>query len=544
MTSFLLDTCMDEFGANLIYTSNDLRPHFALDRAVKDADGSKRATFERGGETWTAALSYQESGLAPRDHPDYRLETVREHRITVCPISDEAGKRRAKYHVAPRWPDMETTEGKSVSTPELLGVNVKTQGAKLDAGEYPELLRRGAEALDINPGYFAHEHAYSNIYEAESYVRVDRQKATRIFGSGSVMQRLFELAGGSGKFRMLREDDRGDAGSMHMCSFRPETAGALVAGHSLGKRAKHYLPKNPPGDPSDPLHHPKVCMLFKRSLNDDTVRWSERVDLRREIDELLLNLLSWAGLPTRPDGETFIADGYFEPTDSIQPTLSIVEDPTPEIKREQGMAVVKALAGLGTGNPDLNQSDTDALRVMTDGGQAQEVSTVAEAVGKSRRTVYRIIDRLSEILRLEQGTVSFASDYMAAQARYGLRSARDAFDRDGGVVGEQSAWSAFLAEYGPDVGERFPDAVIRRLKLDFGEVPADIDMQEVLKAGLRAWLRSGRDRVEYEAGRAFWTQGGERYSTSDTPGSQASGGLTGSVPGRRDSSKSELKSLR
>ncbi|MFL9708857.1 DUF7845 domain-containing protein, partial [Aeromonas veronii] len=87
---------------------------------------------------------------------------------------------------------------------------------------------------DINPGYFAHEHAYSNIYEAESYVRVDRQKATRIFGSGSVMQRLFELAGGSGKFRMLREDDRGDAGSMHMCSFRPETAGALVAGHSLG----------------------------------------------------------------------------------------------------------------------------------------------------------------------------------------------------------------------------------------------------------------------------------------------------------------------
>ena len=51
---------------------------------------------------------------------------------------------------------------------------------------------------------------------------------------------------------------------------------------------------------------------------------------------MLLNLLSWAGLPTRPDGETSIEDGYFEPSDSVRPTLSLVEDPTPEIEREQG----------------------------------------------------------------------------------------------------------------------------------------------------------------------------------------------------------------
>ena len=56
----------------------------------------------------------------------------------------------------------------------------------------------------------------------------------------------------------------------------------------------------------------------------------------RRLDEMLLNLLSWAGLPMRPDGETSIEDGYFEPSDSVRPTLSLVEDPTLEIEREQG----------------------------------------------------------------------------------------------------------------------------------------------------------------------------------------------------------------
>lgn len=518
MSSFLLDTCMDEFGANLIYTSNDIHPHFALDRAVKDANGSKRATFGWSGETWAARLWYQESGLASRDHPDYRLETVREHRIMVKPVDDPAGKRRAQFHVAPRWPDMETTEGNAISTPNLLGVNVKAQGAKLDFDAYPELLRRGADALDINPAYFASEHPYSNIYEAETYVRANRKKTGTVFGDGSPMQRIHELAGRSGKYRKLIEDDRGEEGIMHLTAFTPETASALISGHGLGKRPKHYLPKHPPADPEDPLHHPKVCMLFKQALNTGSVPWSDRGDLRRELDETLLNLLSWAGLPTRPDGETFIEDGYFEPSDSIRPTLSIVEDPTPEIKREQGAAVVKALAGLGTGNPDLTQSDTEALKVMADGGQAQSVESLAGAIGRSRRTVYRIVDRLSSLLDLADGIVAFGSDYLAAKARHGVRSARDAFDRDGGASAEESPWSAFLAEYGPDVSHRFPNAEADNIELDFGEMPLDVDMQEVLKEGLRAWLRSGRGKQEYRAGRAYWTQDGRRDSTPELGG--------------------------
>lgn len=402
--TWLLDTTVDEFGGNLIYTDDNLAPHYALDKAVKDIDGSKRVRFDRDGETWVAVLSYDESGLKPRDHPDYWLETVREHQITVHAVDDTAGKRKASYQIAPRWPDMESKgDSPDPSTPNIVGVNVKTQGAKLDFDAYPELLRQAADALGINSGYFTGEHSYSNIYQAETYVRVDRQKTGRVFGRGSVMERLFELAGENGKYRKLIEDDRGHDGIMHMAGFGPDTAGALVSDHSLGKRAKHYLPKNPPEDREDPLHHPKVCMLFKQSLNDGSAAWSDRADLRQELDELLLNLLSWSGLPTRPDGDTYINDRYFVPDDSFHPALSIIDDPTPEIRREQGTAVVKALSGLGTGNPDLNESDTDALEVMADGGQRQDISDVAEAIGRSRRTVYRFIERLSEVVESDNG---------------------------------------------------------------------------------------------------------------------------------------------
>lgn len=534
---WLLDTTVDEFGGNLIYTDDDLAPHFALDAAVKDGEGSKRALFERAGETWVVELAYDPSGLKPRDHPDYRLETVREHTITVRPTEDPAGKRRANFQIAPRWPDIESKgDSPNPSTPNIVGINVKAQGAKLDLDAYPDLLRRAADALDVNPDYFSREHRYSNIYQAETYTRVNREKSGAVFGEGSPMQRIHELAGRSGKYRKLIEDDRGADGMMHMTAFTPETASALIGGHSLGKRPKHYLPKNPPDDPDDPLHHPKICMLFKQSLNgsNGSVAWSDRGDLRDELDETLLNLLSWAGLPTRPDGETFVEDGYFEPDDSFQATVSLVEDPTPEIQREQGTAVVKALSGLGTGNPDLTQSDTDTLEVMADGGQRQDIDDLAEAIGCSRRTIYRVINRLSALLDIADGKVAFASDYLAAQARHGLHAARDAFERDGDSRGEDSAWAAFKAEYAPEVSDRFPDADAENIELQFGEMPDDMDMTEVLKEGLRAWLRSGRDATEYRFGRMEWSQNGRRRI-------KQARALDDSLPITKD--ESELKSV-
>jgi hypothetical protein len=507
-SAFLLDTCADEAEMNLVYDEHDLSPHFACDAICKNEeyDGIRRVGFEYEGERWSARLRPQESGLAPRDHPDYTNDTVREHRINVEPLDDPAGKRSANFHIAPRWPNPETVDpdAPAPSWPDdLLGVNVAVKGAKLPLDAYPDLLCRAAEALDINPDYFGYEHEYSNITTFETYVRARRELTGRVYGNGSPMQGIHELAGRTGKYRKLIEDDRGEEGSMHLTAFTPETAGALIDGHTLAKRPKHYLLRNPPEDPDDPLHHPKICMLFKKSLHGESVGWSERHDLRRELDETLLNLLSWSGLATRPDGETYVADGYFIPTDSAQPGIAIIEDPTPEIRREQEAAVMAALGGTGVGNPDLNQSDADTMELIADGGR--DVGEIARLIGTSRRTVYRVVERLSELLSLDGGTVAFGSDHLAEKARLGLEATTDAFELDGGATAEPGPLAKWLNCYGPRMDE-LPGGLV---DFQFGKVPDEWDIRAILRAGLKAWVDSGRERRRFVYGEAHWVQGGE-----------------------------------
>ena len=137
MNARILEPSPHEFGGNLIFTEHDLSPYFALDRQVKNGNGSARATVRHEDETYDVTLSYQQSGLKPRDDPDFRLETVLEFRITVS-ARDEVGERKASYHVAPRWPNMESKgDGPDPSSPNFVGVNVRAQGSNLSLGAYP-----------------------------------------------------------------------------------------------------------------------------------------------------------------------------------------------------------------------------------------------------------------------------------------------------------------------------------------------------------------------------------------------------------------------
>lgn len=302
-----------EVGGNLIFTDDDLAPYFALDAVVKDAGGSRTAEFEYDGERFEATLSYQQSGLAPRDDPGFQLESVREYRIHVV-ADDDLGERKANYQVAPRWPDMETTDGDPVETPDITGVNVQIQGSKLRLDAYPELLRRAADALDVNPGYFQRIHGYSNIYTYEEYVRINRDKSEKVVGMNGPLRRIFEYVGGAGEFRELREDDRGIEGYHHRVKLDSKGAETLLSGHSLGKKIKHYHPKyaRSDADGDDALAHPKMGVTYQSNLTDEgAVRWRDRDDLRREVEETLLNVLAWSGLPTRADGEVYVGDAYF-----------------------------------------------------------------------------------------------------------------------------------------------------------------------------------------------------------------------------------------
>ena len=485
-----------ELGANLIFTDDGLAPYFALDRTTKDADGSASARFRFDGDRYKATLSYQTSGFAPRDHEDFLLEEVREFRIHVQ-AQDGTGERKASFLVSPRWPGMETTDGDPVSTPDIEGVNVRTQGSNLPIDAYPSLLRQATDVLDVNARYFRSLHAYSNVFAFERYVRLTRSKSGKVVGSNSPMQRIFEHVAGDAKFRELREDDRGIEGYHHRMVIDSAGAAKLIDGHSIGKKVKHYHPKHVRDDPDDPLFHPKIGVSLQRNANaDGSVPWSDRADVVRELDETLLNLLSWAGLPVRADSSVYVEDAYFEARETSR-DLSLIEDPTPEIRREQESLVEVALT---EANPNANDAET--MQVVADGGRTPE--EIAREVGCSKRTIYRVVSRLSGILSRSQGTVSFASDYLADAVQRALGDVADALDKDGDSSGEGSAFDAWRHRYGVECDDP-PSA---RLQLRIGRVPEDV--KAILREGYQAWIEAGRNPRRFDTAKFSYQKDGYR----------------------------------
>lgn len=484
-----------EIGANLIYTEHDLAPYYALDRRVKDGGGSLHRSMTLGGESWTVGLSYQESGFKPRDDDDFEIENVREFRIRI-EADDDVGERDGTFHISPRWPDMESKgDADDPSVPEgILGVNAKIDASNIELDEYPHLLRRAADALDINPDYFDEIHTYSNIYKYERYLRVNRDDTDRIIDSGGVLERVFEHAAIEGKFRLLREDNAEIEGYHHRAEIDSRAAADLIDGHNLAKKIKHYYPEHVRNDPSDPLYHPKVNVRFFASKNaDGSVRWSRRHDLESELDETLLNIIHWSGLRIDPGGP-YVSDAYFDVVESGR-SISIIDDPTPEIRREQDAVVSGHLMS-------MTESDQDTVEVMADGGVPTVEELAAEA-GWSERTIYRVLDRLGDVLDLQNGEVRFMSEYLEQRVRDSLDAAARAVDRD--TDAGESSWASWRNRYGVDV-----DDSGARLVMRFGRVGDALDLRDALKDGLRAWIEAARDPGRYRKARIEFERAGHK----------------------------------
>lgn len=536
-----VDPAPHEVSGNLIFTEAELSPYYGLHHVTKRLNYGEpvEGEFSRSGETWEVSLRSRSSNLAPWDDPSFEFSKVKEFNLSVHPKGAESHEqRKAEFHISPRWLDLESIgDSPNPNTPDLTGVNVAFNGSNLLLDHYPALLREAMSAVSINADYFAEIHPYSNVTRYALNVRVDDGKTGPVVGRGGTFERIWELVGtGDGSYRELREDDRGTQGYHHQVKIDSGGSETLHPDHVLGKQIKHYHPKHVRSEErrtnsDDPLAHPKIEVCYLKWLSDrnaapwvtggGSVRWSEREKLISEVDETLINVLSWSGLTVRADTRTYVEDTYFTGRETER-EISVIEDPLPEIEREQGAAVIKALNGIGTGNPNLTESDTDMLRVMADGGQPQDVSALAKAIDKCERTIYRRVRHLSEILSVDNGTVSFNSNYLRSMISHGLQAATDALKKATKDDEGTSAWAKFIDAYGPAVGERFPDADVDRLRLDFGEVPSDWDMSEILQQGFLAWLRSGRDREVYSHGRAFWTVDGAKKSTSAVGGMDVS----------------------
>lgn len=480
-----------EASGNLIFTEAELSPYYALHAITRGADYGEpvSGTFIHNSERYLATLKPKRSGLKPLDSPSFDFETVKEFSLQVEPEHAEAmtAPPSVTYTVSPRWPNMESLgDSPNPSTPDIFGVNVRFDGSNLPLEAYPSLLRRGMSVLDVNPTYFADVHPFSNLWQFEYYVRVNRERGKAVIGNNGPLRRIFEHVESEGSFRELREDDGKTTGYHHRVKVDSAGASVLVPDHQLGKQFKHYHPKHPRSDPSDPLYHPKIGVTYRSKHTEGrSVSWSNRDNLRREVDESLLNLLSWAGLPTRADSAVFVPDAHFDATETERPR-TLIDDPTPEIRRKQDAAVPRVLLG-------STESDRDVLRILADGGEDQTPEKLAERSGWSTRTIYRVLDRLSEILTNKTGSIRFASDYLADVFRDTVSDALDTLEADSRTATSDStsAFTRWKHRYGVDV-ERSESA---QLMFRFGRLPRDLD--DILKEGFFAWVQTGGDEFQY-----------------------------------------------
>ena len=306
--------------------------------------------------------------------------------------------------------------GDSISSPfdyidEDEGINVQFSGPNLEPEVYAELLPRllaelaGEADTPVNPDYFTgRPHEMSNIMTFERYVRIRRTMSPKLVGQAGIMQRLLHhCADKIGSRFDYRVDNEKIVGKNHRAVLPKQDAIRLVTGHQYGKQIKHYHPKHVrKEDETDPLYHPKVGVLVKKSLNDsNAIKWAKKDELLREIEETLINVLYWGDVPVRADQTTYIPDDHFSARPAEE-SVSIEQDSTPEMEAKQKALLVTQLR-------DLCESDYAILETLIQDGTSQHPGAIAEKTEYGISTIYRALDRLQGLIENDNGSVTFTT---------------------------------------------------------------------------------------------------------------------------------------
>jgi hypothetical protein len=503
-----------EFSGALLWDDYGDSPYWALRQLYQDVGGGlSNVDVEIDGEEWSVSLGYQESGLEPRRSDD--VDQLYEYRIAA----DGAGERKLRLLVQPRlgWDD---PERRPQSVPASLGEAVAVraeQCSNVHPVEVRDLIPAVFQAvaderdLDWSDRYLTGTpHEYSAVTMLELYLRVERQTARKLVGGSGVFRALWDVVADQAGSKVVYSADNTEiVGYNHQLRFDEAAASRLfddAPGPRHGWQLKHYHPKYVRSEEhsDDPLYHPKLGALFKKSLNDGAVAFADVGDLLDELEENLINVLDWGDVPTRPTSPPFVADDHFSARASDR-VVEIYDDPTPTIERDQESVLVQTMTR-------LEDSDLDVLdQLIADGGQA-DVDELADEAGWSVRTVYRVLDRLDEIIGSQDGSVSFLSrkiqqdvrevvDRVESTVQAGARVVEDLLGIDQRDVERAGrAFRNWLAEYGIDVVDDGADGGRMQLRartaLALAKSRPEPFAPEVADYGALCWSKTGRDPGE------------------------------------------------
>jgi len=496
-----------------------LDPYWTIGHlALQEFDGHHEFQTELEGERVTIELTYSKSGFAPRPEDDVETRLY-EWELHI----DGYGERKCHFNISPRYENMRHYDtGDAISLPfDHLdadeGVTVQFQGSNYEIDDIPRLLPAALQELAREAGTTFNDRYFrlpkgGRIEEIERYVRILRDWNKKLVQKGATFDRLaMLLSTEKGTKGAYKWDNERELYHMHQVRLCPISVGKLIPSHNRGRQIKSYLPEFPGNfEPSDPLYHPKIGVLFRKSLNrQNSLPWDERHDLLESLDETLLNALHWSDIPIKVGGEAegsnsvFVADDHFS-VEGRENSVPLHDDPTPRLEAEQDHLLMTVLR-------DMTTSDTDIVQELaTDGGQ--DADELSESSGYSLSTIYRALQRLDGLIESRDGHVRFVSQKIAEEIRGVVESAEKAvesaadraarlFDID---LNQQSnsAFDRWLAEYGAEFIPPADDDDRGKIRID--TVMADIKssshpyLPEVMDYLVHAWITDGRRVVDIE----------------------------------------------
>jgi len=498
---------VDDGGSDAV-DYDGLDPYWAIGQIlIGYADGFHEFETEIDGEHFEIRLNYSKSGFRPRREDDVDSDRLYEFDLNLS----GRGERKCHFNISPRYEDMRDTDGERVDLPWQYvdpdeGMCVHCQPSNVALDEIEGLFARAVmELFDEFDEPFYHGYVDApfsgRITALERYVRIIRNMNEQLIQTGGVLDRmamlLSDVEGTTGELKWDNEEVRGHH---HVIRHGSKSARELVGLHELGGQLKSYLPEHPERfDPEDPLYHPKVGAKFVAGRNGTgAVPWSARHDVVDELDERLLSVLSWAGIPTEAGGTTYVADDHFQ-ADAAGETVPLHADPLPELEAEQEHLLVTTLR-------EMTDADSEIVETLvTDGGQDAE--RLADETETSLSTVYRCLDRMDGILTSDNGHVQFVSERLQSDVRAMVESVEEtiasAADRVAELVDydvRQAASSAFdrwLAKYDGEFQPPRGDRDKPRIRLDtfLSELnySAHPCVDAVIDEMFQAWVADGRN---------------------------------------------------
>lgn len=519
-------TAPHEVRGHLLWDEHGVSPYWALHSLVQASDGGGTYEVTVDGEDLTVTLGYDPEGISPRPQDD--VDRIYAYNVFW---QTEDGLRFGGS-LKPRFepdefrqyqPDQPFHQRDTITVPKDLGEAVAyhiTAGKYREPDYYAQMLPKivTALALEISVGWNSEyltgdPHRYSSIYQHERTVRYSRDAATKVTRRGGILHRLFELlADVDGVSFEYKVDDTEIEGYHHELRLDPAAVDALFpAGGRVGVTIKSYHPREARSNDSenDPLYHPRFGVIFRQSHNDgSSVPYYEHPDLVRELEELTVNVLEWAGITVEPDPTTYISDPYWDVEESYQ-TVGFYADPTPKIEHTQNQILLDAFT-------HATDTDLEILEQLLADRGAAHYEKLESKTGRAVSTLYRSIERLDGLIETSNGIFQFISEKIRQDIEEILRPLQEQILTRADAIAhlldidrqrlrqEGSALQKWLTKYAVELDETDEVSLTIKATVDRLRSTSVPMLNEVLLEGLRAWRDAGLDPIDYRNARVQW----------------------------------------